>query len=191
MEKQFVYDCLMIKISFFTAFIILTKIIIFQEFLCIMPGLLYFVAIPSMSMLMFLYSIGNLHNVSLGTRETKQNTESDSPKKTHTPEKEETGYFCSLGNFVRWVYLICKFYLVLFCFISSSIFEWIFLFSNLFTFDTPKRHWLSKCTSSDFQKLTCKTIKFRLYLFVELIQKLRSSGTFRKIKINIFKRPEL
>ena len=66
-----------------------------------MPGLLYFVAIPSMSMLMFLYSIGNLHVVSWGTRETKQKTESDSPKKTHTPEKEETGYFCSLGNFVR------------------------------------------------------------------------------------------
>ncbi|CAC5393469.1 CHS1 [Mytilus coruscus] len=78
-----------------------------QEFLCIMPGLLYFVAIPSMSMLMFLYSIGNLHIVSWGTRETKQKTESDSPKKTHIPEKEETGYFCSLGNFVR--VLLCYF----------------------------------------------------------------------------------
>ncbi|XP_076094769.1 chitin synthase chs-2-like isoform X3 [Mytilus galloprovincialis] len=75
-----------------------------KEFLCIMPGLLYFVAIPSMSMLMFLYSIGNLHVVSWGTRETKQKTESDSPKKTHTPEKEETGYFCSLGNFVSCIF---------------------------------------------------------------------------------------
>ncbi|XP_052095529.1 chitin synthase chs-2-like isoform X2 [Mytilus californianus] len=75
-----------------------------KEFLCIMPGLLYFVAIPSMSMLMFLYSIGNLHIVSWGTRETKQKTESDSPKKTHTPEKEETGYFCSLGNFVSCIF---------------------------------------------------------------------------------------
>ncbi|XP_063421976.1 chitin synthase chs-2-like [Mytilus trossulus] len=75
-----------------------------KEFLCIMPGLLYFVAIPSMSMLMFLYSIGNLHVVSWGTRETKQKTESDSPKKIHTPEKEETGYFCSLGNFVSCIF---------------------------------------------------------------------------------------
>ncbi|VDI11123.1 Hypothetical predicted protein [Mytilus galloprovincialis] len=69
-----------------------------------MPGLLYFVAIPSMSMLMFLFSIGNLHNVSWGTRETKKKTESDSDKKTHIPEKEETGYFCSLGNFVSCIF---------------------------------------------------------------------------------------
>lgn len=69
------------------------------------PGLLYFVAIPSMSMLLFLYSIGNLHNVSWGTRETKTDiSEHDEvkEKQKHTPEKEETGHFFSLGNFFRY-----------------------------------------------------------------------------------------
>lgn len=41
-----------------------------QEFWCILHGFLYFLAIPSMSMLLMLYSIGNLHVVSWGTRET-------------------------------------------------------------------------------------------------------------------------
>ncbi|KAL3854141.1 hypothetical protein ACJMK2_013419, partial [Sinanodonta woodiana] len=43
-----------------------------QEFWCIIHGFLYFLAIPSMSMLLLLYSLGNLHEVSWGTRETKQ-----------------------------------------------------------------------------------------------------------------------
>jgi hypothetical protein len=40
-------------------------------------------------MLLFLYSIGNLHNVSWGTRETKtDNPEPDKAKQQkHTPEK--------------------------------------------------------------------------------------------------------
>ncbi|XP_052079431.1 chitin synthase chs-2-like [Mytilus californianus] len=70
-----------------------------KEFFCIIPGLLYFVAIPSMSMLMFLYSIGNLHIVSWGTRETKQASDNTKPDKKFKPEKEEKGYFCSLGKF--------------------------------------------------------------------------------------------
>ena len=66
----------------------------------LIPGLLYFVAIPSMSMLMFFYAFGNLHIVnSWGTRETKQETKKEGSK--HKPEREETGYFCSLGNFLR------------------------------------------------------------------------------------------
>ena len=79
--------------------------ICYKEFTCLIPGLLYFVAIPSMSMLLFLYSIGNLHNVSWGTRETKtDNPEPDKAKQQkHTPEKEETGHFFSLGNFFRYV----------------------------------------------------------------------------------------
>lgn len=65
------------------------------------PGLLYFVAIPSMSMLMFFYALGNLHIVnSWGTRETKQQ-ETKKEDNKHKPEREETGYFCSLGNFLR------------------------------------------------------------------------------------------
>ncbi|XP_052234766.1 chitin synthase chs-1-like isoform X1 [Dreissena polymorpha] len=42
-----------------------------QEFWCIIHGFLYFLAIPSMSMILMLYSLGNLNNVSWGTRESK------------------------------------------------------------------------------------------------------------------------
>ncbi|GFO32467.1 chitin synthase c [Plakobranchus ocellatus] len=40
-----------------------------QEFTCILHGLLYFVSVPSMSLLLMIYSLGNLHVVSWGTRE--------------------------------------------------------------------------------------------------------------------------
>ncbi|XP_041375046.1 chitin synthase chs-2-like [Gigantopelta aegis] len=43
-----------------------------QEFTCILHGFLYFLSIPSMSMLLMIYSLGNLHVVSWGTRENKQ-----------------------------------------------------------------------------------------------------------------------
>ncbi|XP_071148671.1 chitin synthase chs-2-like [Mytilus edulis] len=66
-----------------------------KEFFCIIPGLLYFVAIPSMSMLMFLYSIGNLHIVQLGAIETKQTSDNTKPDKTIELEKEGKGYFIS------------------------------------------------------------------------------------------------
>ena len=36
---------------------------------CLLHGLLFFIAIPAMSMLMFLYSLGNLNNVNWGARE--------------------------------------------------------------------------------------------------------------------------
>uniref|UniRef100_K1Q406 chitin synthase n=1 Tax=Magallana gigas TaxID=29159 RepID=K1Q406_MAGGI len=42
-----------------------------QEFFCVLHGFLYFLSIPSMSMLLMIYSLGNLHVVSWGTRETK------------------------------------------------------------------------------------------------------------------------
>ncbi|WAR10593.1 CHS2-like protein [Mya arenaria] len=42
-----------------------------QEFWCIIHGFLYFLAIPSMSMILMLYALGNLNNVSWGTRESK------------------------------------------------------------------------------------------------------------------------
>ncbi|KAK6165560.1 hypothetical protein SNE40_022466 [Patella caerulea] len=43
-----------------------------QEFTCILHGFLYFLSIPSMSMLLMIYSLGNLHVVSWGTRESKK-----------------------------------------------------------------------------------------------------------------------
>jgi hypothetical protein len=43
---------------------------------------------------------GNLHTVnSWGTRETEPEMKKEDSK--HKPEREETGYFCSLGNFLR------------------------------------------------------------------------------------------
>ncbi|CAC5365455.1 CHS1 [Mytilus coruscus] len=85
-----------IFIIFETGVFIISAILHPKEFLCIIPGLIYFFAIPSMSMLMFLYAIGNLHDVSWGTRETK--SESFIRKSQEEMEKEK-GYFCSFGKF--------------------------------------------------------------------------------------------
>ncbi|XP_053386095.1 chitin synthase chs-2-like isoform X2 [Mercenaria mercenaria] len=41
-----------------------------QEFYCLLHGALYFLAVPSMSMLLMIYSICNMHVVSWGTRES-------------------------------------------------------------------------------------------------------------------------
>ena len=43
-----------------------------QEFWCVVPGLLYLLMIPSMYLLLILYSIINLNVVSWGTREIVQ-----------------------------------------------------------------------------------------------------------------------
>ena len=42
-----------------------------QEFSCLFHGFLYFLSIPSMSMLLMIFSLTNLQNVSWGTREVK------------------------------------------------------------------------------------------------------------------------
>ncbi|XP_047516301.1 chitin synthase chs-2 isoform X2 [Pieris napi] len=43
-----------------------------QEFWCVVPGIIYLLSIPSMYLLLILYSIINLNNVSWGTREIQQ-----------------------------------------------------------------------------------------------------------------------
>ncbi|XP_053385980.1 chitin synthase chs-2-like isoform X2 [Mercenaria mercenaria] len=43
-----------------------------QEMSCLLHGLLFFIAIPSMSILLMIYSIINMNNVSWGTREAQQ-----------------------------------------------------------------------------------------------------------------------
>lgn len=42
-----------------------------KEFKCVMPGLLYFITLPSAFILLNVYAVINLNNVSWGTRETK------------------------------------------------------------------------------------------------------------------------
>ena len=54
-----------------------SSISLMQEFWCILHGFLYFLAIPSMSMLLMLYSLCNLHVVSWGTREAPKPAESE------------------------------------------------------------------------------------------------------------------
>ena len=43
-----------------------------QEFLCLLHGFTYYLSIPTMYMLLMIYSITNLHVVSWGTREVEQ-----------------------------------------------------------------------------------------------------------------------
>ncbi|XP_060570333.1 chitin synthase chs-2-like [Ruditapes philippinarum] len=92
-----------------------------QEFWCLLHGFLYFLAIPSMSMLLMLYSIGNLHVVSWGTRETPKPAAAPKPGEVKKqPEKKgavqewlqklglaekagKSDYMFSFGNLCRCV----------------------------------------------------------------------------------------
>ncbi|XP_062614046.1 chitin synthase-like [Saccostrea cucullata] len=69
-----------------------------QEFTCIFHGLLYFLAVPSMSMLLILYSLGNMHNINWGTRENK--TASGQDEVIRKKNKLE-GQTCSIGDWCR------------------------------------------------------------------------------------------
>jgi chitin synthase len=51
-----------------------------REFTCLFPSTLYFIASPSAFILMNIYALMNLNNVSWGTRETKSDGESKKPK---------------------------------------------------------------------------------------------------------------
>ena len=60
-----------------------------QEFKCILHGFLYFLAVPSMSMLLIFYSLANLHVVSWGTREAPKPA---NPQPGKEVKKENQGY---------------------------------------------------------------------------------------------------
>jgi len=51
---------------------VLAAVIHPQEFWCLIHGFTYYLAIPTMYMLLMIYSMCNLHVVSWGTREVKQ-----------------------------------------------------------------------------------------------------------------------
>lgn len=68
-----------------------------QEFTCIFHGLLYFLAVPSMSMLLILYSIGNMHNINWGTRENKATAQDMVVNRKRRFE----GQTCSIGEWCR------------------------------------------------------------------------------------------
>ncbi|KFM73408.1 hypothetical protein X975_24033, partial [Stegodyphus mimosarum] len=78
-----------------------------QEFWCVAHGLLYFLSVPSMYLLLALYSIINLHVVSWGTREvqtkkTKKQLENERLQAQvllAQPSKKKGGLFDWLNNF--------------------------------------------------------------------------------------------
>ena len=86
-----------------------------QEFYCLLHGALYFLAIPSMSMLLMIYSICNLHVVSWGTRENAVAAQPDKPKEpkpdskiaailskfTNNNREETSDYAFSFGNLFK------------------------------------------------------------------------------------------
>ncbi|VDI68956.1 chitin synthase, partial [Mytilus galloprovincialis] len=90
-----------IFIIFVAGVFVISAILHPKEILCILPGILYFLAIPSMSMLMFLFSIGNLHVTSWGTRDTETKKKSDDKGNTdQIKDKQDAGYLCSFGKLV-------------------------------------------------------------------------------------------
>lgn len=70
-----VTESLMSPISWFlllmTSQIVLAALLHPYEVSCLMHGLIYYLAIPSMYLLLIIYSLCNLNNISWGTRETK------------------------------------------------------------------------------------------------------------------------
>lgn len=63
-----------------------------QEFKCIIPGLLYLLSIPSMYLLLIIYSLINLNNVSWGTREVatkKTKKEQEAERKAQEEAKKK------------------------------------------------------------------------------------------------------
>lgn len=64
---------------------IITAIVHPQEFYCLKYGVIYYVTVPSMYMLLVIYSIFNMNNVSWGTREVTV-----VPNKTDQTEEEVT-----------------------------------------------------------------------------------------------------
>ncbi|KAH7967299.1 hypothetical protein HPB49_023929 [Dermacentor silvarum] len=67
-----------------------------QEFMCIVPGLLYFLSVPSMYLLLILYSLINLNVVTWGTREvqtkkTKKEMEEERKLEEELQKKKKKG----------------------------------------------------------------------------------------------------
>lgn len=68
-----------------------------QEFWCVVPGLLYFLSIPSMYLLLIIYSLVNLNVVTWGTREvqtkkTKKELEEERKEQEELMKKKKNGH---------------------------------------------------------------------------------------------------
>lgn len=74
-----------------------------REFTCVLHGVIYFLSVPSMYMLLTLYSIINLHIVSWGTREvaTKKTAKELQQEKLEAAKKEKKGGIFDWLNFLN------------------------------------------------------------------------------------------
>lgn len=65
------------------------------ELITLLQGLVYYVAIPTMYMILMLYAVCNLNVISWGTRETKQETKPKTPSNSSVAaEGESVGLIC-------------------------------------------------------------------------------------------------
>ncbi|EFN87468.1 hypothetical protein EAI_04426 [Harpegnathos saltator] len=88
-----------------------------QEWTCLLCGVIYYITVPSMYMLLIIFSIFNVHNVTWGTREKKKNIsqeEQKSPKignsenmigkwNNQNRNQKDGSFDFSLGNLFRCV----------------------------------------------------------------------------------------
>ncbi|KAK3092974.1 hypothetical protein FSP39_009557 [Pinctada imbricata] len=81
-----------ILICFVGGIFVVAAILHPREWTCILPGLLYFFAVPAVSVILMIYAIGNIHVTSWGTREL-------------TVDKKQKGreVACGFGDVCRYV----------------------------------------------------------------------------------------
>lgn len=71
---------------------VITAILHPQEFYCLKYGVIYYVTVPSMYMLLVIYSIFNMNNVSWGTRDVTIVSKKDEDEEEN--EDEEVSFSC-------------------------------------------------------------------------------------------------
>nr|XP_031837547.1 chitin synthase chs-2-like [Nomia melanderi] len=81
-----------------------------HEISCLNFGIIYYITVPSMYMLLIIYSIFNVHNVTWGTRESKQQTKaSEEANKLQSNEKFKNNWKnSSFVNFFKYVFCTCS-----------------------------------------------------------------------------------
>lgn len=97
-----------LSLMFVAGAFILAGILHPQEFWCLPMGVIYYITIPSMYLLLMIYSIFNLNNVSWGTREVPKSAADVAAEQEHNLNEAKTqaaakengllGYFQSLND---------------------------------------------------------------------------------------------
>ncbi|XP_076379793.1 chitin synthase chs-2 isoform X2 [Megalopta genalis] len=77
-----------------------------HEISCLNFGIIYYITVPSMYMLLIIYSIFNVHNVTWGTRESKQQIKS-SEETNYSQAGRNEKFRRNFGNFFK--YACCKY----------------------------------------------------------------------------------